>query len=177
MSARCDWSVQFQMLLLTALVLVMGRHGFAAKKDYEANRDLLIIVDTTGGLSRIYKTYTKSVMPDEKDLWATAENTCLFQLWLMYLGPWKFDIHDNPLAIRELGKLPKSGCARVALNSPLVSDPLEILPTLNKGAPIEKCLPPVGRWPNLNVEAIHSKEQYTTIIASYKAWLAGGNEK
>lgn len=88
----------------------------------------------------------------------------------MYLGPWKFDIHNNPVALRQIRQLP-GGFASIALKAPLVNDPLEILPSLEKGVQIKECLPRIGIWPNLDTNAIRSKRDYTELIAAYDKWL------
>jgi hypothetical protein len=94
--------------------------------DFKADRDFLVVSDVVDNCAANVRDYfATGATPALKDACSNRINTQLFTLWLLYFGPWRFDISGDDLVNRYIINV-KAKYRDIANKGSLRDDPLNI---------------------------------------------------
>ncbi len=143
----------------------------ANASDYKADKDFIVVTWIVEHCAENLKEYNKpNASESTKKACANYANQQLFILWLMYFGPWKFDISDNESVKKYIINV-KAKYRDIANKASLRDDPINILSMFDeKGSHVAERLPD-GFVPNLDTKSIRTKEDYRKLVLDFHDWL------
>ena len=163
--------------------------GISRAKDIPADKDLIIVVsciDHCHSWAEEYHAYkTGAPTPLEKqnridyvkNQAANIINSELLKLWLMYIGPWKFDISKDTTVQKLIDRV-RSQYRQIANEASQKNDPLDVLKLFDTkhSMPIANQYPD-GAIPNFDPESIKTRQNYLDLVSAYHRWLNGPVKK
>jgi hypothetical protein len=156
--------------IISILLALSSIHSLRAA-DFKADRDFLVVQYFVEHCAANVGDYlSPNASQSLKDGCSNGINTNLFMIWLMYFGPWKFDISKDTLVNKYVVEI-RAKYRNYAHKGSLWDDPLNIGNMFDAtGSHVAERLHN-GTIPNFDAESMHTRDDYTKLVSAYHQWL------
>lgn len=156
-------------LILSFVTYILYGHLYA--NTFQADRDLMLVEMASSEFPELLnRSQKREVKAAKRDQALIKLNNDIFILWLMYVGPWKFQLIESSLVPKILTNIRKA-YAPTLLKSLIVYDPINVKNGWSVGKSLQERLP-FGNVPNLDLSQVTTHQEYDALIAKYVEWLS-----